>query len=220
MPCEWQLSMSGNSSGTIGSAHYKDGSGEFTISGDTEQKTGEVELSYGTNEIRSTTNSDSSSLSMNIGSLGMEGLSSSTRGKLKISDGSDLLSVDYNSQDEVGELIINKGNVEVSASGDKINKTGSLSAKIGSNELEGVLSTDSSLLSLKTGSIDFAVSGDRNGESGSLSYKQGSVETRLGFDKVEESGEIYVSDGSNSILVEGNKPVSYTHLTLPTTPYV
>ena len=121
-----ELSMSGNSTGTIGNAYYKDGTGEFTISGNTENKTGEVDLKSGSNEIRSTTTTDSSTLYMSMGNLGMEGLSSGDREMLKIQNGSDVLSVDADLQAQTGSLDIRQGNVRVQASGDKVNKTGSL----------------------------------------------------------------------------------------------
>ena len=161
--------MSGNSTGTVGNAYYKDETGEFTMFGDQQNKLGSVDLTSGSNTIVSSTTPDSSSVKMNMSGLEIEGFSSVDRGVLKILDGTDELSVDANLNDETGSLVINQGDVRVEASGDKINKTGILSASIGGNDLDGVLTTDSSSLSLKSGSLEFAVSGDRNGDAGSLS---------------------------------------------------
>ena len=136
-----ELSMSGNATGTVGSAYYKDGTGEFVMSGDMDNNTGSVDLTSGSNTIVSSTTPDSSSIKMIMSGLGIEGFSSVDRGMLKILDGSDELSVDANLKDETGSLVIKQGDVIVEASGDKVNKTGSLSAVIGSNELEGVLTT-------------------------------------------------------------------------------
>jgi len=120
-----QMSMSGNSTGTVGNAYYKDETGEFTMFGDQQNKLGSVDLTSGSNTIVSSTTPDSSSVKMNMSGLEIEGFSSVDRGVLKILDGTDELSVDANLNDETGSLVINQGDVRVEASGDKINKTGS-----------------------------------------------------------------------------------------------
>ncbi len=200
-----EFGISGNTAGTAGKVFYKDNSASFSIAADRDNKTGGVDLTYGSNTLSSGLSPDSSYINLGFSGMALNLFSDNKNaGMIELINGSDQIKVEADLEAKSGSILLTDGSNSIFAKG-AANATGEIKLNLDNNKIEAVKGLSESSLFVGSGQYEFSLEGANDGSSGLIGMKVGSLETRLGIDIAQSAGEIFVGDGADFILLKGNK---------------
>ena len=104
-----ELGVSGNSTGTAGSIHFKDDNSEFTVASDMDNNTGSVVLSYGTTSISSSISPDSTGIHIGLNTFELDlSTNMSSTGNLSFRNGNQFIELTADLDNNVGSITVNQ----------------------------------------------------------------------------------------------------------------
>ena len=104
-----ELGVSGNSTGTAGSVHYKDNNSEFTVASDMDNSTGSVVLSYANTSISSSISPDSTGVHIGVNSFELDmSTNMSSTGNLSFKNGYQFIELSADLDNNIGSIIVNQ----------------------------------------------------------------------------------------------------------------